>query len=164
MHKDRSRSSHIDQASSDGGPPSARSPRPAMVPSPTSATRVGAMSSRPARMTVAGLLFSRGGRGSGYLSDPAAELDPGVQAQLVEDVGDMGLNGALRQEQPGRDLLVGEAAGNKPGDFQLPAGESKGPVGLGKEWRLRRLFAFHGKGGAFADRHGAATRERGRKR
>jgi len=74
-------------------------------------------------MTVAGLLFSRGGRGSGHVAYPAAELDPGVQAQLVEDVGEVGLNGALRQEQPGRDLLVGEVSGDEPGDFQLPAGE-----------------------------------------
>src|SRR5215831_10768675 len=110
-----------------------------MVPSTLTATRVGAMSSRPARMTVAGLLFSRGGRGSGHLSDPAAELDSGIQAQLVEDVGEVGFNGALRQEQPGRDLLVGEVGGDEPGDFCLPAGESKGPFCPGTGRRLRRL-------------------------
>src|SRR5215468_4020239 len=135
-----------------------------MVPSTLTATRVGAMSSRPARMTVAGLLFSRGGRGSANVAYPAAELDPGVQAQLVEDVGEVGFNGALRQEQPGRDLLVGEAVGDEPGDFQFPAGEPKGRFGPGKRRRLRRLFAFHREGGTFADRHGQAAGEHGLKR
>ena len=74
-------------------------------------------------MTVAGLLSTRGCPGSGHVGHPAAELNPRVQAQLVEDVGEVGLNGALRQEQPGRDLLVGEVSGDEPGDFQLPAGE-----------------------------------------
>src|SRR5260221_9698280 len=31
----------------------------------------------------------------------AAELGPGVEAKLVRDIGDVGLNGALGQEQPG---------------------------------------------------------------
>ena len=74
-------------------------------------------------MTVAGLLSTRGCPGSGHVGHPAAELNPRVQAQLVENVGEVSLNGALRQEQPGRDLLVGEVSGDEPGDFQLPAGE-----------------------------------------
>ena len=43
----------------------------------------------------------------------------------------MGLDGAFRQEQPVRDLLVGEAVRNEPSNVQLPAGQQgmrTGPV------------------------------------
>jgi len=49
----------------------------------------------------------------------ALELRP----SLFEDVGDVGLDGALGQEQPGFYLPVAEAAGDKLGDVQFPAGE-----------------------------------------
>src|SRR5215472_6188303 len=42
------------------------------------------------------------------LGEPAADLSPGVEAELVEDIGDMGFHGARGQEQPGRDLPVGK--------------------------------------------------------
>jgi hypothetical protein len=45
---------------------------------------------------------------------PASELDPGVQGELVEDVDDVGFHGALGQEQPGRDLPIGEVVRDKP--------------------------------------------------
>ncbi len=51
---------------------------------------------------------------SGRLS--AADLDPGVEAQLVEEIGDAGLNSAPGQEQPGCDLLVVEVADDEPRD------------------------------------------------
>ena len=44
------------------------------------------------------------------------------EAQLVEDVGDVGLDGALGQEQPGCYLPVAEAARDKLGDLPVPCG------------------------------------------
>jgi hypothetical protein len=62
---------------------------------------------------------------------PAADLGSGVQAELVEDVGDVGLDGALGQEQPGCYLVVAEAVGGKLGDLQFPAGEDRARLSPG---------------------------------
>jgi hypothetical protein len=45
-------------------------------------------------------LFLGGGRRwLGQAGDPPGDLGSGVEAELVEDVGDVGLDGALGQEQ-----------------------------------------------------------------
>src|SRR5215470_4913739 len=63
----------------------------------------------PGRFSIpasSGLRKLRGGPAG----QPAADLGPGVEAQLIEDVGDVGLDSALGQEQPGCYLPVAEAA------------------------------------------------------
>ncbi len=47
--------------------------------------------------------------GTNLAGDPARDLDPGVDPEVVEDVGDVRLDGPLGQEQTGGDLLVAEA-------------------------------------------------------
>src|SRR5262245_12727284 len=79
----------------------------------------------------------------GPVGYPAAELDPGAEAQLVQDVGDMGLHGSLGQEQPGRDLLVAEVVGDEPRDVQLPTGERSVRLGLDNRRWLGRLHIFN---------------------
>src|SRR5215470_12171696 len=103
-----------------------------------------------------------GGRGSGSLGDvgyPPGELDPGVEAQLVEDVGDVRFDGALGQEKPGCDLAVAEVVGDEPGDVQLPAGEHDPRPGLDRRGRPGRLLVVNGEGSAFVDRHRESTPE-----
>src|SRR5579859_5926780 len=93
------------------------------------------------------------------LIEPAADLDPGVEPKFVEHVGDVGLNGALGQEQPGCNLLIAEAVRDEPGDFELPAGERGRrlvPDGHDGLWPLRAAGC---EGGAFVDCHGAAAGE-----
>ncbi len=63
----------------------------------------------------------RGGAGlirSRLLCCPAGDLDAGVDAEAVEDLGHVRLDGALGQEQAGADLLVAEALGDEPGDLE----------------------------------------------
>src|SRR4029450_11549982 len=42
------------------------------------------------------------------------------QAQLLEDLGDVGLHGAFGDEQPGGDGPVGQALGDQPQHLPLP--------------------------------------------
>jgi hypothetical protein len=67
-------------------------------------------------------------------------------------------HGALGQEQPGRDLPVGEVLRDEPRYLQLPAGEFGLPRGLGG--RPGWLPALGGEGDTLVDRHRAAAGER----
>jgi len=46
-------------------------------------------------------------------------LGPAADLELTVDVVDVALDGALRDDQPIRDLLVGEARGNQAQHLQL---------------------------------------------
>jgi len=72
------------------------------------------------------------------VGQPAADLGPGVEALLVEDVGDVGLDGALGQEQAGCDLPVAEVVREELGDVEFSAGEHGARLGLDR-WRRRAL-------------------------
>src|SRR5262245_2717760 len=50
-------------------------------------------------------------------------LDPVAEAELLEDVGDVGLDGCLADEELLPDLVVGQAAGDEPQNIPLARGE-----------------------------------------
>ena len=50
-------------------------------------------------------------------------LDAVAKAQLLEDVGDVGLDGGLADVELLSDLCVGEAVGDQPQDLLLAAGQ-----------------------------------------
>jgi len=54
-------------------------------------------------------------------SHPGSDLGAGVDAELVQDAADVAVHGALGDEQPRPDLLVGQALGDQPRDVGLPA-------------------------------------------
>src|SRR5256885_15451409 len=61
--------------------------------------------------------------------DPAGDLGPGVEAELVEDAADVAVHGALGNEQACPDLLVAQALGDQPSHVGLPPPEpAKGAV------------------------------------
>ncbi len=60
-----------------------------------------------------------GSRGSGVAGGLLGELDSGGEAELGVDVGEVGLHGAGRYEQPGGDVFVGQSFGHQPGDVAL---------------------------------------------
>src|ERR1700754_2664604 len=51
------------------------------------------------------------------------ELSAGGDLELGEDLAEMPLDGAWAQEQPGRDLWVGQAFADQTGDLGLLGGE-----------------------------------------
>ena len=63
------------------------------------------------RLRKAGLVGQHGG------------LHTVAEAELLEDVRDVRLDGRLADVQPLADLRVGKAAGNEPKDVSLPGGE-----------------------------------------
>src|SRR2546421_12433685 len=61
--------------------------------------------------------------------DPAGDLGPGVEAELVQDAADVAVHGALGNEQACPDLLVAQAFGDQPSHVGLPPPEpAKGAV------------------------------------
>src|SRR3984893_17405042 len=50
---------------------------------------------------------------------PACDLGARVKAELVQDAADVAVDGALRYEQPGSDLLVAQPFRDQPGDVSL---------------------------------------------
>src|SRR5438309_363514 len=54
---------------------------------------------------------------------PARDLGARVEAELVEDVAHVAVDGALRNEQPRPDLLVAQPFQDKPGDLGLALSE-----------------------------------------
>src|SRR5215471_11299916 len=67
---------------------------------------------RELRGSGGGVLLVRAGH-------PAGQLDPGVEPQLVEHVGDVGRHGPLRDEEPGGDLMGGQTVGDSTRYLQL---------------------------------------------
>src|SRR5438128_11313328 len=59
---------------------------------------------------------------------PARDLRTRAEAELVADVLDVPLGGALGQEQPTSDLLVRQPLGDERGDLEL-AGRESHPCG-----------------------------------
>ena len=53
------------------------------------------------------------------LPGPAGDLDSVTDAEFVVDAGQVGLDGAERDEQVGGDFGVGAAFGDGPDDFDL---------------------------------------------
>src|SRR5450759_2156120 len=51
--------------------------------------------------------------------DPARDLRPRPEAKLVEDAADVAVDGTLRDEQPGADLLVAQAVRDQARDVGL---------------------------------------------
>ena len=78
------------------------------------------------------------------------DLPAGRDVELVEDVAQMGFDGARAQEQLGTDLPVGRPRGDQPGDVQLLGGECVGRLG----GTFARLFAGSPQlpGGTFGER------------
>jgi hypothetical protein len=58
------------------------------------------------------------------------QLDPVVQLQLAQGVLHVVLHGAVRQHQPGGDLLVGQAGSDHAQDFGLALGQPRGRPGV----------------------------------
>src|SRR5215471_6129108 len=56
----------------------------------------------------------------GRRRDPARDLGPRVEPELVPDAADMGVDRALGDEQTRSDLLVAQAVRNQPSDVGLP--------------------------------------------
>src|SRR6266446_10647656 len=52
--------------------------------------------------------------------DPAGDLGSRAESELVQDAAHVTVDGALGNEQPGSDLLVGQALGYQPGHVRLP--------------------------------------------
>src|SRR5437773_3809685 len=71
---------------------------------------------------------------------PGGDLGPGAEAELVQDAADVAVDGALGDEQPRADLLVGQAVSDQPRDIRLARAErpghgqaraGRGPVAVG---------------------------------
>src|SRR5579859_5041956 len=69
--------------------------------------------------------------------EPGRDLHPRVEAELVEDVVDVVVDGALREVEPRRDLAVAQARGQQAGDLLLAAAED----GRHRGWRRGRRGA-----------------------
>jgi hypothetical protein len=57
------------------------------------------------------------------LFDRARDVDARAGVQLAEHVSDVRLDGLLAERQLARDLAVGLAVDDEPGDLQLPLGQ-----------------------------------------
>src|SRR5689334_9709164 len=79
--------------------------------------------------------------------EPARDLDPRVEAQLVEDVVDVVVHGSLRDEETGRDLAIAQTAGQQPRDLAFAPAERDPGLG-GNSDRLR--FRSRGVDGPLA--------------
>jgi hypothetical protein len=73
--------------------------------------------------------------GTRFFAQPARDLAPPGQPQLVEDVQHVGFGGSLGQLQLFSDGTVGEAVGHQAGHLELPPCETPCAAML----RLRRL-------------------------
>src|SRR5438094_5062267 len=88
---------------------------------------------------------------------PGGDLGPGAEAELVQDAADVAVDGALGDEQPRADLLVGQAVGDQPGDIRLARAERPGRgrsrVGRtrARRARARRVRARRLPGGGLAE-------------
>jgi hypothetical protein len=51
--------------------------------------------------------------------NPRGDLRAGVEPELAEDVGDVAVEGAFGDDEIRRDVLVSEASGDAPRDFEL---------------------------------------------
>src|SRR5262249_56052319 len=72
------------------------------------------------------------------LLDPTGELGARVDPELVEHVGDVRLDRAVRDEQSDRNLAVSEPLGDQPSDLQLaPAEDWRGRGGGPSQLRFR---------------------------
>src|SRR5436190_20125803 len=83
---------------------------------------------------------------------PGGDLGPGAEAELVQDAADVAVDGALGDEQPRADLLVGQAVGDQPGDVRLARAErpGRGRSRVGRA-RARRARARRLPGGGLAE-------------
>src|SRR5918992_5551873 len=61
------------------------------------------------------------------LAQRAHHTDPGADAELGEDPRQMGLNGAIADEKPLGDLMIGAPLGHQGGDLELPPGQAVRP-------------------------------------
>jgi hypothetical protein len=59
----------------------------------------------------------------GVLGDPDGELGAGGEAEFGQDAFDVAFGGALGDDQPGGDFLVGQALRDQIGDLPLAPGE-----------------------------------------
>jgi hypothetical protein len=53
------------------------------------------------------------------LDNPRGDLRAGVEPELAEDVGDVAIDSAFGDDEIRRDVLVSEASGDAPRDFEL---------------------------------------------
>src|SRR3954468_4240849 len=93
-----------------------------VVENPAFDVRVRQMDSGSART-----LTKRGPSVPVPLAQRAHHTDPGTDAQLGEYPGQMGLHGAVADEQPLGDLVVGAALGHQLGHLELPSGQAMWP-------------------------------------
>src|SRR5438045_4151636 len=64
-----------------------------------------------------------GWRDQAAFDRPGGDLGARGEAELAEDVADVGLDGGFGDDQPFGDLAVGPAARDQAGDFPFPCGE-----------------------------------------
>src|SRR5215471_10277821 len=101
------------------------------VPTPSTSTR---LMCPPSHATLPSILpgplrgTRRGNPSLIRRRHPGGDLGAGVDAELVQDVPDVAVHGALGDEQPRPDLLVGQAFSDQPRDIGLPLGEQPGPA------------------------------------
>src|ERR1035441_7858910 len=102
-------------------------------------------------LTVRSLRLCAAGAGQ-----PAGELDPRVQAELVEHVRHMRLHGSLGEKEPGRDLVVAHVVCDQARDLQLPLRKWRLSFGFDRN-RPRRQLLFRREGHCIIDRHREAA-------
>src|SRR5258708_8252618 len=70
--------------------------------------------------------------GSHAVREDAVKLAARADAELGEDVAEVGLYGARAEDQPGADFRVGQPVAGQPGDLGLPCGQlNRGGGGAG---------------------------------
>src|ERR1044071_8511766 len=69
---------------------------------------------------------SRSRRGDALLDRPGRDLGAGAEAELVEDVLDVGVGGALGDHELVGDLAVGQPPRDQGGDLDLAVGQRVG--------------------------------------
>src|SRR5215472_12269728 len=118
-----------------GNPCSSTTGRPApntsySIPTPSTLTR---LMCPPSPATLPSILpgpplgARRGNASALRRRHPGGDLGAGVDAELVQDAPDMAVHGALGDEQPRPDLLVGQALSDQPRDVGLPLGKRPRP-------------------------------------
>src|SRR5215218_2919221 len=69
------------------------------------------------------LLTGASSRGAVSYAGTTDRLNAVAEIELLQDVGDVGLDGRITDVQLPRDLGVGESAGDQPKHIELPVGQ-----------------------------------------
>src|SRR5215471_5343248 len=73
--------------------------------------------------------------------DPGGDLRARIESELVQDALDVAVDGPLRNEEPGTDLLVAESLRDQPCDVHLSLAKQARGGSIGSSERRRGLFA-----------------------